>query len=316
MNTTRSPARGARGAGDRILLDNPIASWPRMSPGSRKGRAPRTGAGRTRRYRAVTRMTASVGASITGSGTRSTLTSRLPCQVTAFTSQLCLRQSSLVPADSLRACAALRPSRVSRSNRGWLIAGRTCLPGPSPFRRRARQHRSADRVQQPGGQPGRGGGEPHRERRGRGQRQLRFSGRRSLDDLPGRAAGVHPDERQRRRQAEPGELLALAPGKQGVEVERVRIRPGTTVVTDMGRAPSSARRPSEKPTAANFAVAYGIRCGTLTLPPTEVMATIRPCSWRRMTGRAASDSRTGASAIVCTAVSKSAMVRLSTGPPG
>ena len=33
----------------------------------------------------VTRMTASVGASTKGSGTSSTETSRMPCQVTAFT---------------------------------------------------------------------------------------------------------------------------------------------------------------------------------------------------------------------------------------
>jgi len=69
--------------------------------------------------------------------------------------------------------------------------------------------------------------------------------------------------------------------------EPVRIRPGTTVATATGPGPSSARRPSENPTAANFAVQYGSRCGTLTLPPIEVMFTIRPCAWPRITGSAA-----------------------------
>ena len=36
----------------------------------------------------VTRTIASVGSSIVGSGTSSTRTSRLPCQVTAFTAEL------------------------------------------------------------------------------------------------------------------------------------------------------------------------------------------------------------------------------------
>ena len=50
----------------------------------------------------------------------------------------------------------------------------------------------------------------------------------------------------------------------------------TAVVTVTGPAPSSARSPSEKATAANFAVQYGSRCGTLTFPPTDVTFTIRP----------------------------------------
>src|SRR6478735_1685786 len=63
----------------------PIGSWPRMSPGFMYG--PSTS------YRCrsdpqiadeVTLMIASVGSSILGSGTSSTRTSRLPCQVTAL----------------------------------------------------------------------------------------------------------------------------------------------------------------------------------------------------------------------------------------
>ncbi len=75
------------------------------------------------------------------------------------------------------------------------------------------------------------------------------------------------------------------------------------MVTATGPGPSSARRPSENPTAANLAVQYGSRCGTLTLPPIEVMFTIRPCAWPRITGSAASVSRTGARAMVRTAAS-------------
>ncbi len=52
--------------------------------------------------------------------------------------------------------------------------------------------------------------------------------------------------------------------------------PGTTVVTVTGPRPSSARSPSENPTAANLAVLYGSRCGTLSLPPIEAIVTIRP----------------------------------------
>src|SRR4051812_5579513 len=63
----------------------PIGSWPRMSPGPMK--APSTS------YRCrsepqmpldVTRTIASVGCSIVGSGTSSTRTSCVPCQVNAF----------------------------------------------------------------------------------------------------------------------------------------------------------------------------------------------------------------------------------------
>ena len=57
----------------------------------------------------------------------------------------------------------------------------------------------------------------------------------------------------------------------------MRISPGTIVVTVMPCCASSTAIPSEKPTAANFAQLYGSRCGTLTLPPIEVMLAIRPC---------------------------------------
>src|SRR5215203_32108 len=63
----------------------PMGSWPRTSPSSRKGLIS------SYRWRSepqmaveVMRMIASVGSSILGSGTDSTLTSRLPCHVTAF----------------------------------------------------------------------------------------------------------------------------------------------------------------------------------------------------------------------------------------
>jgi len=39
-----------------------------------------------------------------------------------------------------------------------------------------------------------------------------------LDDPPRRTVGVHRDQRQRGRQAEPGELLAVTRLEQGLEV--------------------------------------------------------------------------------------------------
>jgi hypothetical protein len=97
--TTRSPRRMPVTAAP-TSSTMPIGSWPRMSPSPMKG--PST----SYRWRSepqmpleVTRMTASVGSSIRGSGTVSTRTSRLPCQATAF---------MLVPFRSAR----LRPGRA------------------------------------------------------------------------------------------------------------------------------------------------------------------------------------------------------------
>src|SRR3954469_4166177 len=82
--TTRSPGR-------RLVTSRPtsstmpIGSWPRMSPSARNG------PNNSYRWRSepqiavdVTRITASVAASIDGSGTSSTRTSRRPCHVSAF----------------------------------------------------------------------------------------------------------------------------------------------------------------------------------------------------------------------------------------
>ena len=56
----------------------------------------------------------------------------------------------------------------------------------------------------------------------------------------------------------------------------VRIRPGQTVVTLIPSFINSARKPFDNPTNANLLALYGTRCGTLTLPPIELMLTIRP----------------------------------------
>ena len=48
--------------------------------------------------------------------------------------------------------------------------------------------------------------------------------------------------------------LPACPVKRACRWEPVRISPGTTVVTVTGPRPSSARSPSENPTAANLAV--------------------------------------------------------------
>ena len=104
------------------------------------------------------------------------------------------------------------------------------------------------------------------------------------------------------------------PVKRACTCEPVRISPGTTLVTVTGPRPSSARSPSEKPTAANLAVLYGRRCGTLGLPPIEATVTIRPCCWRRMTGRASKAKRAGASAIVSSAILNSSGGASCTGP--
>src|SRR3954454_3384307 len=95
--TTRSPRLRAV-ISEPTSSTTPIASWPRMSPRSRN--APRVS------YRCrsepqmlvvVTRMIASVGSSIFGSGTSSTRTSRLPCQVTAFIPPNSPRSVGLIP---------------------------------------------------------------------------------------------------------------------------------------------------------------------------------------------------------------------------
>src|SRR4051794_10414853 len=70
--------------------------------------------------------------------------------------------------------------------------------------------------------------------------------------------------------------LRLSPLKYAFRCDPVRISPGHTVVTFTPSRSSSARIPSEKPTAANFAAQYGTRWGTDTLPPKEVMFAIRP----------------------------------------
>ena len=63
--------------------------------------------------------------------------------------------------------------------------------------------------------------------------------------------------------------------------------PGTTVVTRTPVSASSARRPSLKPGAANFAATYGSRWGALTFPPIEVTLTMRAAGAARRCGRAA-----------------------------
>src|SRR5256885_8253684 len=92
--TTRSPLRRLLIAGP-TSSTMPIGSWPRMSPSVMNG--PSTS------YRCrsepqipldVTRMIASLGSWIAGSGTRSTRTSRRPCQVTAFMSLPPLRAAT------------------------------------------------------------------------------------------------------------------------------------------------------------------------------------------------------------------------------
>src|SRR4051812_42529078 len=64
----------------------PIGSWPRMSPSSMNG-PNNSYRCRSEPHRPVdvTRMMASVGSWMVGSGTFSTRTSRLPCHVSAFT---------------------------------------------------------------------------------------------------------------------------------------------------------------------------------------------------------------------------------------
>ena len=83
-----------------------------------------------------------------------------------------------------------------------------------------------------------------------------ISARRSgpRDDLPGGPFGVHRDQRQAGAEANQVNSFPACPVKRACRWEPVRISPGTTVVTVTGPRPSSARSPSEKPTAANLAV--------------------------------------------------------------
>src|SRR2546426_10707395 len=59
------------------------------------------------------------------------------------------------------------------------------------------------------------------------------------------------------------------------------------VVTCISAWPSSARKPPDRPTAASLAQLYGNRCGTRTMPPTEVIFPIRPLRRARICGRTA-----------------------------
>ncbi len=64
---------------------SPIVSWPSTSPTAMNGASGSTRCrSEPQMLVVVTRMTASVGCWMTGSGTSSTRTSPLPCQVTAF----------------------------------------------------------------------------------------------------------------------------------------------------------------------------------------------------------------------------------------
>ena len=80
---------------------------------------------------------------------------------------------------------------------------------------------------------------------------------------------------------------AALPLKVAFMYEPVRISPGTMVVTATPLPVSSARNPSENPTAANFEALYGSRCGMLTMPPIEVMLTILPARRSSMWGSTA-----------------------------
>src|SRR4051812_589580 len=116
--TTRSPG-AIWVTAEPTSSTTPIASWPRMSPLPMNG--PRTS------YRCrsepqiavvVTRMTASVGSWMTGSGTSSTRTSRLPCHASAFirdSPRRCCREvwATPHPANPTSAPAACRdPARL------------------------------------------------------------------------------------------------------------------------------------------------------------------------------------------------------------
>ena len=85
--------------------------------------------------------------------------------------------------------------------------------------------------------------------------------------------------------------LVASPLKKAFRKEPVRIRPGAMVVTVMPSRASSARRPSDRPTVANLAALYASKWGTLTLPPTDVMLTMRPTPRRRIWGRTAQIGR-------------------------
>ncbi len=121
--TTRSPAwRSGTAAPTSSTM--PIGSWPRMSPGVMNG------VSTSYRCRSephspvdVTRMTASVGSSIRGSGTFSTRTSRLPCQVTALIAPCSLRRQCA----SVRTVGAGYPRVLRRTARR---ARSAVTPGP------------------------------------------------------------------------------------------------------------------------------------------------------------------------------------------
>lgn len=125
--TTRSPADRS-GTPAPTFSTMPMGSWPRMSPGVMNG------VSTSYRCRSephspvdVIRMTASVGSWITGSGTVSTRTSRLPCHVTAFIAPTLRSLAS--PAGSARVPGAPPPNHSETIEYGHLCTFKRTLEG-------------------------------------------------------------------------------------------------------------------------------------------------------------------------------------------
>ena len=121
-----------------------------------------------------------------------------------------------------------------------------------------------------------------------------------------------------RGSAAPGANHAYSASGSPVKVARscepVRMSPGTIVVAVIPVPERDAARPSEKPTAPNFAVAYGSRCGGETIPPIDVTVPIRPRPRPRIAVSIAHVSAIGPVSIVAIASSKCSSVTDSSGP--
>src|SRR6185437_2045453 len=235
------------------------------------------------RVRAATRARSCVGPRVSGPVCRAPCVGprvsgpvcRAPCVRPRVSGPVC--QALCGPGSSFSRRAADRPSAVSAANTFLLRAGRRSLPGAIGPGRSAAAGRNADmtcssRTVSPGNKSA-----PRAAAWATGVRMTSLCRERIADTirLAARPASIDSSGRLAPR-ANQVNSLSRCPRNSACSCEPVRIRPGTTVVTVTGPDPSSARSPSDSATAANLAMEYGSRCGTLTLPPTEVMFTMRP----------------------------------------
>src|SRR5581483_8038225 len=153
------------------------------------------------------------------------------------------------------------------------------------------------------------------ELRVQAERDLRVAEPDRVDDAPRRALGANGG-RGRRGERREEAVLERGPVALGVGgEERAGAHQAGHDRRHLDPVPAiSARSPSEKPTAPNFAVLYGSSQGTLILPPIEVTLAILPPLRSRIPWRTASVMLIGPHSWTAIISSKSACVCVASGP--